>query len=51
MAHIRSFYGAMSIFVDKHYSGGTKSVFKFIIKAGIWFFAALSVVGNIFRSK
>jgi O-antigen biosynthesis protein len=51
MAHIRSFYGAMSIFVDKHYSGGTKGVFKFIIKAGIWFFAALSVVGNIFRSR
>jgi O-antigen biosynthesis protein len=51
MAHIRSFYGAMSIFVDKHYSGGTKGIFKFVIKGGIWFFAALSVIGNIFRSR
>jgi len=51
MAHIKSFYGAMSIFVDKHYSGGTKGVFKFILKTGIWFFAGLNAVGNIFRAK
>ena len=50
-AHIRSFYGAMSIFVDKHYSGNTKGLFKFIIKAGIWFFAGLHAIGNIFRSE
>jgi len=51
MAHIKSFYGAMNIFVDKYYSGGVKILFKPFIKGGIWFFAGLSVIRNFFRSK
>jgi GT2 family glycosyltransferase len=46
-AHIKSFYGAMNIFVNKHYS---KNLFKPFIKGGIWFFAGLATIRNFFRS-
>lgn len=50
LAQIKSFYGAMSVFVDKYYTGGAKGFFRIFIKAGIWLFAGLSVIGNFFRN-
>lgn len=47
--YIKMFYGAMSIFVNKHYKNA--GLFKFVIHIGIWFVAGLSAIGNFFRNK
>jgi GT2 family glycosyltransferase len=49
LRHIQSFYGAMSIFVDKHYTGSFALVVRPIIKTGIWFFAFMAALHSFFR--
>ena len=46
--YIKLFYGAMSIFVNKHYSGGVSLFFKFFIHIGIWTVAGISTIRNFF---
>lgn len=47
--YIKMFYGAMSIFVNKHYKNA--GLFKFVILIGIWFVAGLSSIRNFFINK
>ena len=47
--YIKMFYGAMNIFVNKHYKKA--GFFKFVIHVGIWFAAGISAIGNFFRNK
>ena len=47
--YIKMFYGAMSIFVNKHYKNA--GLFKFVIHIGIWFAASIAAMGNFFRNK
>lgn len=44
--YLRMFYNAMSIFVQKHYSGGKASAFNFLIHVAIWLRAVMSAVGR-----
>ncbi len=46
--YIKLFYGAMSIFVNKHYSNGASLFFKFFIHIGIWTVAGISAIRNFF---
>lgn len=46
--YIKLFYGAMSIFVNKHYSSGASLFFKFFIHIGIWTVAGISAIRNFF---
>jgi GT2 family glycosyltransferase len=47
--YIKMFYGAMNIFVNKHYKNA--GLFKFVIHTGIWLTASMAAIGTIFRSK
>lgn len=47
--YIKMFYGAMGIFVNKHYKNA--GLFKFVIHIGIWFAASIAAIGNFFRNK
>ena len=42
--YIKMFYNAMSVFVSKHYSGGTAQIYRFFIQIAIWFRAAMTAV-------
>ena len=47
--NIKIFYGAMSLFVKKHYAGKRSPFFVFILYAGIWFRKMIAVTGLLFR--
>jgi O-antigen biosynthesis protein len=47
--YVRMFYSAMSIFVQKHYSGSKAGVFNFLIHVAIWIRAAMSAFGKFIR--
>ncbi len=47
--YIQQFYGAMSIFVNKHYTNGAAGVFKIFIHIGIWIVAFISAIRNFLR--
>lgn len=47
--YIKRFYGAMSLFVKKHYSGKRSPFFVFTLYAGIWFRKMIAVTGLLFR--
>ena len=49
--YVKIFYRAMSLFVEKHYSGKSPGAFNFFIETSIWFRAGLSVTRNIFLKK
>lgn len=44
--YVRLFYSAMSLFVNKHYSGNRARVFNFLIHTGIFLRAVLTAAGN-----
>lgn len=47
--YVRAFYNAMIIFAGKHFRGRGASSFIFMLQAAIYFRAALSLAGSIFR--
>jgi GT2 family glycosyltransferase len=47
--YIKTFYGAMSLFVKKHYTGKRSPFFLFALYAGIWFRKMIAVTGLLFR--
>ncbi len=49
--YVRRFYGAMIIFVRKHYRGLGASLLRMALGAAIWASAALSLLGRVFRKK
>lgn len=49
--YVRRFYGAMIIFVRKHYRGLGAGLLRWALGAAIWASAALSVLGRGFRKK
>ncbi len=49
MNYVRMFYNAMSIFVRKHYGGGSAGFFNFMIHFAIWIRAVLAGVGRFIR--
>ncbi len=49
MNYVRMFYNAMSIFVQKHYSGSKAGAFNFLIHIAIWFRAGLAAFTNFIR--
>ena len=44
--YVKIFYQAMSIFVQKHYTGPQKKWFNIFIHIAIWLRAAMAIVGN-----
>lgn len=48
--YVKNFYGAMSIFVKKHYSGGKYRMFRIFIEAAIWLRAVPLAVGSFFKN-
>ena len=49
MNYLKLFYGAMSLFVRKHYSGGLATLYTVLIRLAIWGKALLSGVGHLLR--
>lgn len=47
--YVRMFYGAMSIFVRKHYGGSRASLFIFFIHLAIWFRAIMTAIGKFIK--
>lgn len=47
--YVRTFYQAMIIFARKHFQGRRASGFILMLKAAIYFRAAMSIVGGFFR--
>ncbi|MGF2411194.1 glycosyltransferase family 2 protein [Ferruginibacter sp.] len=47
--YVRMFYSAMSLFVNKHYSGGRAGIFNFLIHTGIFLRAILALLGKLFK--
>ncbi|MEI6947582.1 glycosyltransferase family 2 protein [Paraflavisolibacter sp. H34] len=47
--YVRVFYGAMSIFVRKHYGGARAGLFRLVLQAAIWMRASLSAAGRAAR--
>lgn len=45
--YVRTFYGAMHIYVNKHYSKGNADIFSFFIKAAISFRAFMSAASRV----
>lgn len=45
--YVKMFYQAMSIFVSKHYSGSTATLFSFIIRIAIWVRAFISILSEL----
>jgi len=48
--YVRMFYGAMSIFVRKHYGGSSASLFIFFIHLAIWLRAIMTAIGKFIKS-
>jgi hypothetical protein len=46
--YVKLFYGAMSLFVKKHYRGGSARFYYGLMQAAIWFKALLSGLGHAF---
>ncbi len=47
IAYIRSFYGAMILFAEKHYSGSRAQVLRIVLKTAIYLKAAWSIAKGI----
>lgn len=47
--YIKRFYGAMSLFVKKHYAGKRSAIFVFLLYAGIWFRKMIALTGLLLR--
>ena len=47
--YIKRFYGAMNLFVKKHYAGKRSAIFVFALYTGIWFRKIIAVVSLLFR--
>ena len=47
--YVRLFYNAMSLFVKKHYSGGSAGLFIFFAHIAIWLRAGISLAGKFFK--
>lgn len=47
--YIRLFYGAMSLFVTKHYSGGFAGLYSLLMRIAIWIKALLSGISNLVK--
>lgn len=47
--YIRLFYGSMSLFVRKHYSGGIAKIFQLLLQLAILFRALMTAMGNFIR--
>lgn len=47
--YVRMFYQAMSLFVQKHYGGGSARFFNFFIQIAIWLRAGVTAIGHFFR--
>lgn len=47
--HIEIFYGAMDLFVKKHYQGKRSSLFVWTLYCGIRFRKLIALIGSIFR--
>lgn len=48
--YVKMFYGAMSLFVKKHYSGGIADVYNIVIRLAIWSKAFLSGIKQFFST-
>ena len=48
--YIHLFYNAMSLFVKKHYSGGSAGLFNFFVQIAIWIRASFSAIGKLVKS-
>lgn len=48
--YVKSFYGAMIIFVDKHYSGIKKSAFKLLLYLGITLRATATTIAIVLKN-
>ncbi|WP_169818806.1 glycosyltransferase family 2 protein [Niabella ginsenosidivorans] len=51
LGYVKNFYRAMSIFVNKHYSGLSKKIAAGLIHAGIWSHAGLKALSAKLRSS
>ncbi|MGG9970837.1 glycosyltransferase family 2 protein [Ferruginibacter sp. SUN002] len=49
--YVKNFYGAMNIFVKKHYSGGKYRLFSVFIHVAIWLRAIPLTIATIFKRK
>ena len=49
LTYIRSFYGAMILFAEKHYSGQKALLLRIVLRAAIYFKAIFNVVAGVFR--
>ncbi|MES2893572.1 MAG: glycosyltransferase family 2 protein [Bacteroidota bacterium] len=47
--YLKLFYGAMSLFVRKHFSGGTARLYTILIRLAIWSKASLSAIGHALK--
>ncbi|CAN5826662.1 glycosyltransferase family 2 protein [soil metagenome] len=47
--YIRLFYGAMSLFVKKHYSGGFAGIYSLLMRIAIWIKALLSGISHLLK--
>lgn len=50
LSYVRTFYGAMDIYVNKHFGQGNARLFARVIKSAIWFRALLSGLSRIIKS-
>ncbi|MGJ7031034.1 glycosyltransferase family 2 protein [Niabella hirudinis] len=51
LAYIRNFYGAMSIFVKKHYTGFKKLGFRLLVHTGIGVHAPFKYIADLLRAR
>lgn len=51
IAHIKNFYGAMHIFVKKHYTGAGKTIYSFLLRAAIGLVAGVHTLRLFFRRR
>ena len=47
--YVRMFYQAMNLFVQKHYSGGSAFLYRWLIQAAIWGRAGVTLVASAVR--
>ncbi len=47
--YVKRFYGAMNLFVKKHYKGKRSSIFVFTLYAGIWLRKIIATISLLFR--
>ena len=47
--YVKTFYQAMIIFAQKHFSGRSAGAFVLLLHAAIWLRAGMTIAGNLFR--